>query len=119
MSELSPATVARLPRYLRLLEEHSSSETVSSAVLAEAARVTAAKVRWDLALLGFQGTRGVGYSTADLAARIRRVLCLEKRRRVGLIGAGNLGTALAGYSSLPTSGFDVTAIYDTIDRRIG
>ncbi|HLV91212.1 MAG TPA: redox-sensing transcriptional repressor Rex [Acidimicrobiia bacterium] len=119
MSELSPATVARLPRYLRLLEEHSSSETVSSAVLAEAARVTAANVRRDLASLGFQGTRGVGYSTADLAARIRRELGLEKRRRVGIIGAGNLGTALAGYTSLPKRGFDVTALYDNDPRRIG
>ncbi|HEX6947880.1 MAG TPA: redox-sensing transcriptional repressor Rex [Acidimicrobiia bacterium] len=119
MSELSPATVARLPRYLRLLEEHSGWETVSSATLAEAARVTAANVRRDLASLGFQGTRGVGYSTAALADRIRRELGLDKRRRVGIIGAGNLGTALAGYTALAKRGFDVTAVYDNDSRRIG
>ena len=119
MNELSPATVARLPRYLRLLEELGGVETVSSAVLAEAAKVTAANVRRDLAALGFQGTRGVGYSTVNLASRIRRVLGIEERRRVGIIGAGNLGTALAGYSGLVRRGFDVTAIYDVDPRRIG
>lgn len=119
MSELSTATVARLPRYLRLLEEFSGGETVSSDVLSEAAGVTAANVRRDLAALGFQGTRGVGYSTADLAERIRRELGIDKRRRVGIIGAGNLGTALAGYSGLTKRGFDVTAIYDVDPKRVG
>lgn len=119
MSELSPATVARLPRYLRLLEEFSGGETVSSDVLAEAAGVTAANVRRDMASLGFQGTRGVGYSATHLAARIRRELGIEKRRQVGIVGAGNLGTALAGYSGLGRRGFDVTAVYDVDSKRIG
>lgn len=119
MSELSPATVARLPRYLRLLEELDGTDTVSSDVLAEAARVTAANVRRDLAALGFQGTRGVGYSASDMAERIRRELGIDKRRRVGIVGAGNLGTALAGYSGLSRRGFDVTALYDIDPRRIG
>jgi redox-sensing transcriptional repressor len=119
MSELSPATVARLPRYLRLLEEFDNGRTVSSDVLAEATGVTAANVRRDLAALGFQGTRGVGYSAADLANRIRRELGIDKRRKVGIVGAGNLGTALAGYSGLARRGFDVTAVYDVDPRRIG
>lgn len=119
MSELSPATVARLPRYLRLLEESGGGETVSSDILAEAAGVTAANVRRDMASLGFQGTRGVGYSSTHLAARIRRELGIEERRQVGIVGAGNLGTALAGYSGLGRRGFDVTAIYDVDPKRIG
>lgn len=119
MSQLSPATVARLPRYLRLLEENADTETVSSEFLARATRVTAANVRRDLAALGFQGTRGVGYSTAALAARIRRELGLDRRRKVGIIGAGNLGTALAGYTFLQKRGFEVAAIYDSDPRRIG
>ena len=120
MSTLSGATVARLPRYLRLLDEtNGSSRTVSSDELAEAAGVTAANVRRDLAALGFQGTRGVGYVAGDLRDRIRRELGIEHRRRVGIIGAGNLGTALAKYSGLSKRGFDVVAIYDIDTRRIG
>lgn len=119
MSELSPATVARLPRYLRLLEEFGGGETISSDLLAEAAGVTAANVRRDMASLGFQGTRGVGYSSKHLAARIRRELGIEKQRRVGIVGAGNLGTALAGYSGLRRRGFEVTAIYDVDPKRVG
>lgn len=120
MSFLSRATVVRLPRYLRLLEEgNGSKETVSSEDLAEAAGITAANVRRDLAALGFQGTRGVGYSAANLRNRIRRELGIENRRRVGIVGAGNLGTALARYPGLARRGFDVTAIYDVDPGRIG
>ncbi len=119
MSELSPATVARLPRYLRLLEESNGGDTISSDILAEAAGVTAANVRRDMASLGFQGTRGVGYASKQLAARIRRELGIEQRRRVGIVGAGNLGTALAGYSGLGRRGFEVSAVYDIDPRRVG
>jgi redox-sensing transcriptional repressor len=119
MSDLSRATVVRLPRYLRLLEEgNGSRETVSSDELADAAGVTAANVRRDLAALGFQGIRGVGYPAANLRDRIRRELGIENRRRVGIIGAGNLGTALARYSGLARRGFDVAAIYDVDPNRI-
>jgi redox-sensing transcriptional repressor len=118
MSGLSSATVTRLPRYLHHLEE-LSNETVSSEELAGAAGITAANVRRDLAALGFQGTRGVGYSTSDLRDRIRRELGIEKRRRVGIVGAGNLGTALARYSGLSRRGFDVTCVYDTDSGRVG
>lgn len=120
MSDLSRATVVRLPRYLRLLEEgNGSKETVSSDELADAAGVSAANVRRDLAALGFQGTRGVGYSATNLGDRIRRELGIENRRRVGIIGAGNLGTALARYPGLTRRGFDVAAIYDVDSGRIG
>lgn len=119
MSGLSRATVARLPRYLRLLEDMEESETVSSDLLAGAAGVNSANVRRDLSDLGFQGTRGVGYSVPNLRDRIRRELGIESRRQVAIIGAGNLGTALARYSGLSKRGFDVVAIYDVDRRRIG
>jgi redox-sensing transcriptional repressor len=120
VSSLSPATVARLPRYLRLLEDSNGSlDTVSSDELAEAAGVNAANVRRDLAALGFQGTRGVGYMAPDLRDRIRRELGIENRRQVGIVGAGNLGTALAKYSGLSRRGFDVVAIYEIDRTRIG
>ncbi len=120
MSSLSRATVARLPHYLRLLEDGNGGlETVSSGELADAAGVNAANVRRDLAALGFQGTRGVGYVAADLRDRIRRELGIERRRRVGIVGAGNLGTALARYTGLSKRGFDVVALYDIAPARIG
>ena len=120
MSELSRATVSRLPRYLRLLDDlNGRSETVASDALADAAGVNAANVRRDLSDLGFQGTRGVGYSVPALRDRIRRELGIESRRQVAIIGAGNLGTALAQYTGLRKRGFDVVAIYDTDPHRVG
>ncbi|MCI0424930.1 MAG: redox-sensing transcriptional repressor Rex [Actinobacteria bacterium] len=118
MSGLSTATVTRLPRYLRLLEE-MPRETVSSEELAGAAGVTAANARRDLAALGFQGIRGVGYLTTELRDRIRKELGIETRRRVGIVGAGNLGTALARYTGLSKRGFDVAVIYDVHPGRVG
>lgn len=119
MSGLSRATVARLPHYLRLLEDIETGDTVSSDLLAEAAGVNAANVRRDLSDLGFQGTRGVGYSVPNLRDRIRRELGIDKRRKVAIVGAGNLGTALARYGGLAKRGFDVVAIYDIDQERIG
>ncbi len=120
MSGLSRATVSRMPRYLRLLDDiRETQSTVSSGELAEAAGVNAANVRRDLSDLGFQGTRGVGYSVADLRSRIQRELGIEGRRRVAIVGAGNLGTALARYNGLRQRGFDVVAVYDVDHKRIG
>lgn len=120
MSGLSRATVSRMPRYLRLLDDiRETQSTVSSGELAEAAGVNPANVRRDLSDLGFQGTRGVGYSVADLRSRIQRELGIEGRRRVAIVGAGNLGTALARYNGLRQRGFDVVAVYDVDTRRIG
>lgn len=96
-----------------------SGDTVSSDLLAEAAGVNAANVRRDLSDLGFQGTRGVGYSVPDLRDRIRRELGIDKRRKVAIIGAGNLGTALARYGGLARRGFDVVAVYDVDPGRVG
>jgi len=119
MSELPKATVVRLPRYLRLLEDFQSKETVSSEELAEAAGANAANVRRDLSHLDFHGVRGVGYSVADLRHRIRQELGIADRRQVAIIGAGNLGRALAAYGGLSKRGFDVAAVYDTDTRKVG
>lgn len=120
MSGLSRATVARLPHYLMLLDDRESgSDTVSSDALANAAGVHAANVRRDLSDIGFQGTRGVGYSAPALRDRIRKELGIEQRRNVAVIGAGNLGTALARYSGFSKRGFDVVAIYDIEPKRVG
>lgn len=120
MSGLPKATVVRLPRYLRLLEDLGSSrDTVSSDDLAMAAGANAANVRRDLSHLDFHGVRGLGYSVVDLRNRIRTELGIDKRRTVAIVGAGNLGRALANYGGLGKRGFDVVAAFDADPRRIG
>lgn len=120
MSGLPRATVVRLPRYLRLLEDIGASrDTVSSDDLAIAAGANAANVRRDLSHLDFHGVRGLGYSVVELRDRIRQELGIDKRRRVAIVGAGNLGRALANYGGLSKRGFDVVAAYDSAESRIG
>jgi len=120
MSGLPRATVVRLPRYLKHLEDLGASrDTVSSDDLAVAAGATAANVRRDLSHLDFHGVRGLGYSVADLRSRIRQELGIDQRRRVIIVGAGNLGRALANYAGLGKRGFDVVAVYDNAESRIG
>jgi redox-sensing transcriptional repressor len=120
MSGLPKATVVRLPRYLRLLEDLAPSrDTVSSDDLALAAGANAANVRRDLSHLDFHGVRGLGYSVRDLRDRIRTELGIDNRRRVVIIGAGNLGRALANYGGLAKRGFDVVGVYDNAPKRIG
>jgi redox-sensing transcriptional repressor len=120
VSEVPKATVVRLPRYLRLLEDlDSSRDVVSSEELAVAAGANAANVRRDLSHLDFHGVRGIGYSVDELTARIRQELGIANRRRVAIIGAGNLGRALANYGGLSRRGFDVVALYDTDSKKVG
>jgi redox-sensing transcriptional repressor len=118
--EIPKATVVRLPRYLRLLEDLDlGREVVSSEELAIAAGANAANVRRDLSHLDFHGVRGIGYSASELRDRIRQELGISERRRVAIVGAGNLGRALANYGGLSRRGFDVVALYDTDPRKIG
>jgi len=110
----------RLPRYLRLLEDlDASRDVISSEELAGAAGANAANVRRDLSHIDFHGVRGIGYSVNELKARIRQELGIAERRRVAIIGAGNLGRALANYGGLSRRGFDVVALYDTDSKKIG
>ena len=121
MTERIPdATVRRLPTYLRYLEDLGiRAGTVGSEDIATATGGSAVQVRKDLSHLRYSGTRGVGYDIDLLAASIKRALGLDRTRRVALVGAGNLGTALAGYTGFPRTGFEITAVYDKNPRRIG
>lgn len=120
MNEIPKATVVRLPRYLRLLEDLDLvRDVVSSEELAAAAGANAANVRRDLSHLDFHGVRGIGYSVGELKARIRHELGIAERLRVAIVGTGNLGRALANYGGLSRRGFDVVALYDTDARKIG
>ncbi len=115
------ATVARLPVYLRILGELADDEVenVYSDQLADLAGVNAAKVRKDLSHLGSYGTRGVGYDVDELVLHIGQALGLGKRWSVVLVGAGNLGHALAGYGGFDERGFRMVGLLDTDPARIG
>jgi redox-sensing transcriptional repressor len=113
--------VARLPIYLRILAEQGEAGTVniSSEELAELAGVNAAKVRKDLSYLGTYGTRGVGYEVEYLIYEVRRELGLTHDWPVVIVGAGNLGQALAGYGGFAERGFPVAGIVDIDEVKIG
>ena len=114
------ATVARLPVYLHLLVEQGELgvDNISSDGLAELAGVNAAKVRKDLSYLGSYGTRGVGYEVDYLVFQIRRELGLDHEWPVVIVGAGNLGQALAGYGGFNERGFPVAGIVDIDPAKV-
>jgi redox-sensing transcriptional repressor len=93
--------------------------TCSSEDLAEAAGVNAAQVRKDLSFLGAHGTRGVGYDHQELRDQIRKALGLTSIHPVVLIGAGNMGSALANYKGFSAWGFEIVAVLDVDEERIG
>ncbi len=113
------ATVARLPVYLRCLAMRAGTGTCSSEDLARTAGVNAAQVRKDLSFLGAHGTRGVGYDVDALREEIRGALGLTHDFPVVIVGAGNLGRALANYRGFGEWGFSIAAILDVDARRIG
>jgi redox-sensing transcriptional repressor len=114
-------TVVRLPLYRRVLVELSSRAvtTVSSAELAAAAGVNAAKVRKDLSHLGTYGTPGTGYDVDFLLGQIRRELGLDSEWRVAIAGMGNLGHALARSQGFSGQGFSVVALLDVDPAKLG
>jgi redox-sensing transcriptional repressor len=115
------ATVARLPVYLRALNQlaEQQTDTISSGALAEAAGVNSAQLRKDLSYLGSYGTRGVGYDVQYLRLQIGRVVGSAHDWPVIIVGLGNLGTALANYSGFYSHGFRVVGLIDTSPQLVG
>jgi redox-sensing transcriptional repressor len=115
------ATVARLPVYLRTLYALADRgiATVSSEELASAAGVNSAKLRKDLSHLGSYGTRGVGYDVDYLVYQVSRELGLTQDWPVVIVGAGNLGRALANYGGFASRGFRVAALLDSDPAVVG
>ena len=119
--QVSELTTNRLSVYLRCLTqlEASGVETVSSQSLAEQFHLNAAQIRKDLAYFGEFGVRGVGYYVKDLKRNLRQILGLDRRLRVAVMGAGNLGLALADYPGFRREGFEIVALFDVADAKIG
>jgi redox-sensing transcriptional repressor len=114
-------TVVRLPLYQRVLHElaRESVATVSSAELAGACGVNAAKVRKDLSHFGTYGTRGTGYDVDYLLGQIQRELGIDQERAVVMAGMGHLGHALARSPGFASGGFRIVGLFDVEPSTIG
>jgi redox-sensing transcriptional repressor len=119
--QVSELTTNRLSVYLRCLSvlEEASVRTISSQALAEQFHLNAAQIRKDLAYFGEFGVRGVGYYVRDLKRHLRQILGLDRKLRVAIIGAGNLGLALADYQGFRQEGFEISALFDTLKEKVG
>ena len=120
-AHIPEGVIERLPVYLNVLLQirEEGEQTVSSARLGELARVNPAQIRRDLTHFGSLGRRGIGYDVDTLADRIQRILGSDHIHRLALVGAGNLGSAIAAYDGLSKHGFMVTAVFDNDPARIG
>jgi redox-sensing transcriptional repressor len=114
-------TLERLTTYLRCLVDLGASgvRTISSAQIEEHTRISAAQFRKDLSYFGEFGKPGVGYEVAELEMQITQILQIHKLQPILLIGAGNLGMALAAYPGLAEHKFRIVALFDTDPAKIG
>ncbi len=112
--EISKAVIKRLPRYYRYLGEimESGVERISSGELSDRMHVTASQIRQDLNNFGGFGQQGYGYNVAHLYEEIGKILGLDKKYNMIIIGGGNLGQALANYVSFEKRGFVIKGIFD-------
>src|ERR687883_1810042 len=119
--KISELTTSRLSVYLRCLNAlHSAGiKTISSQALAAQFNLNSAQIRKDLGYFGEFGVRGVGYYVEDLRDHITKILGLDSPHRVGIVGAGRLGTALANYNGFGRSNFTVAALFDNDREKIG
>jgi redox-sensing transcriptional repressor len=121
LDQVSELTTNRLSVYLRCLNalEDAGVRTISSQALAEQFHLNAAQIRKDLAYFGEFGVRGVGYYVRDLKRHLRQILGLDRKLRVAIMGAGNLGLALADYPGFRSEGFEISALFDSLSAKVG
>ena len=112
--EISRAVIRRLPRYYRYLGEllENGVERISSNDLSKRMKVTASQIRQDLNNFGGFGQQGYGYNVKYLYTEIGKILGLEEDHNIIIIGAGNLGQALANYAAFENRGFILKGIFD-------
>ena len=120
--EISKATVARMPLYLRFLQEENSKGTafVSSSVIAQSISVSAVLVRKDLALVSSEAGRPrLGFRVPRLIADIEKFLGYDSESQAIIVGAGGLGRAFLGYEGFKANGLNITAAFDRDERLCG
>ena len=118
---ISRAVIKRLPRYYRYLGDllQQGVDKISSKDLSKLMHVTASQIRQDLNNFGGFGQQGYGYNVEYLFNEIGKILDLHEKHNVIVIGAGNLGRAIANYTDFEKRGFVISGIFDTNPELIG
>lgn len=120
-AKIPKATIKRLSLYYRQLEllEFDGYRMVSSDKMAWLCQVNPAQVRKDLGYFGEFGVRGVGYDVRDLMKEIKNILAVNRNWKMGIVGLGHLGTAIANHQYFPARGFTFVAAFDSDPKKIG
>ncbi|MHB0998153.1 MAG: redox-sensing transcriptional repressor Rex [Armatimonadota bacterium] len=120
-TKVPTAALERLANYLRYLNElqRTGIGTISSSDIEQATGVHAAQFRKDLSYFGEFGKPGVGYNVDELQSRIAKILKVDNEQPVVLVGAGNLGSALLGYTGLPLNNFNIVGVFDNNRHKVG
>ena len=119
--KISRAVISRLPRYYRFLGEllDAGVERISSGDLSKKMHVTASQIRQDLNNFGGFGQQGYGYNVKYLYAEIAKILGIDQQHNLIIIGAGNLGQAIANYTNFERRGFVIKGMFDINPKLIG
>lgn len=119
--KVSVAVIKRLPRYYRYLSDllKVDIKRISSKELSKKMGITASQIRQDLNCFGGFGQQGYGYNIESLYNEIGKILGLDRRFTTIIIGAGNMGNALANYGNFKKRGYDMIGIFDIAQERIG
>lgn len=120
-NRVSEAVIRRMPKYYRYLAEMDRNriERVSSRELSQRMGLTASQIRQDFNCFGDFGQQGYGYNVSELLQEIRRILGLERKYNAIVVGAGNLGQALANYGHFEREGFLIKAMFDINPKLVG
>ena len=121
MKKVPLVVIKRLPRYYRYLTEimESGAKRVSSGELSEKMNCTASQIRQDLNCFGGFGQQGYGYNVEQLHATIEEILGLNRKHKVVIVGAGNLGSAILNYAGFERRGFSFIGIFDNSPKIVG
>lgn len=114
-------TIKRLPSYLHVIEHYQREgrEYISGTVIAEELELEPIQVRKDLAVTGIVGKPRIGFPVDKLVESIHQFLNWKNTQRAVIVGAGNLGTALMGYTEFPRRGLDIVAAFDLDKNKVG
>lgn len=119
--EISRAVINRLPRYYRFLKEleKAGTERISSLELSRALDVTASQIRQDFNNFGGFGQQGYGYNVAYLKEEIGKILGLDRKYNMIIVGVGNIGSALAKYPGFANNGYNIIGLFDSDPEKEG
>lgn len=119
--KIPEAVIRRLPKYYRYLQEMSrrNESRISSSKMSRDMGLNASQIRRDLNCFGGFGQQGYGYSVSKLLEEVSKILGIDRRYGVVIVGAGNIGQALIRYSKFIEQGFDIKGVFDIDQKKVG